>query len=72
MTEDEAKTKLCCGPPVTAWAAGDSLDFFCIASACMAWRPYSAKTWLGADGGIRKGGRPEGYCGLAGKQEIQL
>ncbi len=50
MTEDEAKTKDCCGPPADAWArialhhieAGWA-EFLrdrpkCTASACMAWR----------------------------------
>jgi hypothetical protein len=44
MTEDEAKTKACCGPPAVAAAAyyraGVACDapMHCIASACMAWR----------------------------------
>ena len=71
MTEDEAKTKLCPRKLGHDVSFGNQ-DHKCEGSACMAWRPYTAKTWLGADGGIRKGGRPEGYCGLAGKQEIQL
>lgn len=34
MTEDEAKTKICCGPR----AAGLGEDIECRGSECMAWR----------------------------------
>lgn len=48
MTEDEAKTKFCCGPPFVAavtiltseggYVADESAVGKCIGSACMAWR----------------------------------
>lgn len=50
MTEDEAKTKLCGGPPAVAAAAyyraGPVVDapMHCIGSACMAWR--TRHEWL--------------------------
>lgn len=82
MTEDEAKTKWCCGPKTAADAAiviangpvsGNGL---CVASACMAWRETTAAFLK--DTGERA--RPDtiyataslerkpagGFCGLAG------
>lgn len=44
MTEDEAKKKMCCGPPAVAaatyWRGQAACDapMHCIASECMAWR----------------------------------
>lgn len=44
MTEDEAKTKTCCGSPIIAisaavqWSGATTLNLCCIASGCMAWR----------------------------------
>lgn len=39
MTEDEAKTKRCCGPSGCGVRHGDPTEGrFCIGSACMAWR----------------------------------
>ena len=44
MTEDEAKTKWCCGPPASATAtywhgqAPVETPMRCAGSACMAWR----------------------------------
>ncbi len=53
MTEDEAKTKLCCGPilgSATALAiaqgSGAGATAKCAASACMAWRWSEAKRTL--------------------------
>ena len=79
MTEDEAKTKQCCGPPLVslstilagAMVEKDIHDLLrilpeesrCHASECMAWRWH----W--------KRGEPPldqdslGYCGLAGRPE---
>jgi hypothetical protein len=60
LTEDEAKTKRCCGPdgcgaPVFHVNSGEFLGRFCIGSACMAWQ------WRGNL-------EPTlGFCGLAGK-----
>ena len=65
MTEDEAKTKMCCGPPgQNAMAAGlhvnaEVVETFCTASACMAWR-WEHKTPVAAS-------RKFGFCGLAGR-----
>jgi hypothetical protein len=61
MTEDEAKTKICCGPPQVAAqmmrAMMRALPAYCAGSACMAWRRDYAEDSLGKDG----------YCGLAGR-----
>lgn len=67
MTEDEAKTKACCGPRNNGDTGND--DLLCIASTCMAWR------WDGThvnDPGEPKGdliwsNRSYGHCGLAGE-----
>lgn len=77
MTEDEAKTKWCCGGPMQFLAAstlhtGEAVlpdEGKCVASACMAWR------WEGRDDGnaiaTGRGHIPkheaDGHCGLAGK-----
>jgi len=74
MTEEEAKTKVCCGPPFVATAAiamssggsiADERVFGkCIASACMAWRE---PRWETDDQGFpRRVPSGAGYCGLAG------
>lgn len=42
MTEDEAKTKSCCGPRNNGSHGGDD-DLLCVGSACMAWR------WIAQD-----------------------
>jgi hypothetical protein len=64
MTEDEAKTKLCCGPLQVATQMVQHLNNIpakCIGSACMAWR---------TSGWTRAEDRTMillGYCGLAGR-----
>lgn len=73
MTEEEAKTKWCCGGPMQFLAAstlhsGDNIlpdEGRCVASACMAWR-WVREVKIEADGvdyghGEITGGR----CGLA-------
>lgn len=73
FTEEEAKTKACCGMTANTQAIGhlvsavakiasDGVPLTCIASECMAWR------WLD----VLARTEPElaqrrGYCGLAGK-----
>jgi len=68
ITENEARTKLCCGPLILAetWineenikAQGGMKTGRCIASRCMAWR------WNIGMGS----GQPmtTGFCGLAGR-----
>jgi hypothetical protein len=81
MTEDEAKTKLCCGPLLLAetWINEEAIKAEremktgrCLASACMAWR-WDTDAWTLAfdDKGPltrRKDyDEPQGYCGLAGR-----
>jgi hypothetical protein len=81
MTEDEAKTKSCCGPPTVAIATliasglemeGPTAKGECAGSACMAWR-WDTDAWTLAfdDKGPltrRKDyDEPQGYCGLAGR-----
>jgi len=55
MTEDEAKTKICCGPPQVAAQMMRARPAYCAGSACVAWR------WINPDSEA-----PEGFCGLAG------
>ena len=77
MTEDEAKTKMCCGPPGTNTimhaieVGADVADTCCIASGCMAWRwnvekgyQQMAADWTPAD---TTKTAPHGFCGLAGR-----
>ena len=65
MTEEEAKTKGCCGPN-PAGVYRDELDphtRYCEGSACMAWR------WTGdiPERHPDQVSVHDGYCGLAGK-----
>jgi hypothetical protein len=48
VTEDEAKTKGCCGPRNAGIPAEDG-DLLCIASACMAWRAVPVTEHVLAD-----------------------
>lgn len=71
MTEDEAKTKACCGPADCGLrhvnhdivdSIGDPTltERRCIASECMAWQ------WRDTDEAVPEGWTPSnGYCGLA-------
>ena len=61
MTEAEAKTKACCGPPqIAAQMMGGVVaanrPAKCAGGICMAWR------WVNPDSEA-----PDGYCGLAGR-----
>lgn len=76
MTEDEAKTKWCCGPPaivavIVNHAAGDTSKepLKCLASACMAWRVAKIKTEVeqGGDTFAHSWTTTVGYCGLASR-----
>ncbi len=65
MTEEEAKTKACCGPPQIAAQLMDEAvtttrPAKCAGSACMAWRKdYEAA--------YDQYGNLPGFCGLAGR-----
>jgi hypothetical protein len=81
MTEEEAKTKNCCGPVGSGvatgacqWVESDDVEYvvmwptrLCTGSACMAWR------WLHKAGKDENdqpnyyAGPWQGYCGLAGR-----
>lgn len=72
MTEDEARTKVCCGPPaisaaiVSTGAAMSGVPIeakgpLCVGSACMAWR-WSNPAASADD-------RRHGFCGLAGARQ---
>lgn len=69
MTEEEAKTKSCCGAGGQEVFGGNLGDLYCIGSQCMAWRwiagdPHGPAT----DGGILlPRSQWPGFCGLAGK-----
>ncbi len=77
LTEDEAKSKRCCGPKGCGELALGTADHaagvrFCIASICMAWRKVD-QVGIGPNGEKRErdlDGRTKwvdrGYCGLAG------
>lgn len=82
MTEEEAKTKVCCGPKVLAAAifiAGKAKTteplgpVLCAGSACMAWRsePGADRRRLEAQNPRMPMGEiakiESGWCGLAGK-----
>jgi len=59
MTENEAKTKHCCGPEGTGSKGppdnDGTCDRYCIGSACMAWRVKRLPD-----------GDQYGFCGLVG------
>ncbi len=73
MTENEAKTKWCCGPKIISdQMLADRLipakvpnppesNGLCCGSKCMAWR------WAAFAEGEEHAGNIHGYCGLAGK-----
>jgi len=71
MTEDEAKTKKCCGPKIILLGllvstgkriTDPEAPLLCIGSDCMAWRwSYPPDEAAGNKNG------PQGFCGLAGK-----
>lgn len=79
MTEQEAKTKTCCGPNIvllgllvtTGKKISDPVGpMLCVGSACMAWRWTERRTPAGtnpAGGSFAAYGEDRGYCGLAGK-----
>jgi len=72
MTEEEAKTKTCCGPIpvlmgilVTVHPNERSIPgALCVASQCMAWRVAKVGRVLPGDEYATY--TTEGYCGLAG------
>lgn len=80
MTEDEAKTKVCCGPlhqpeyaKIGEIAESKPSIRNCIGSACMAWR-WEDVRWVRPE---NNAGTREyelvprsnlGFCGLAGRQ----
>lgn len=59
MTEDEAKTKACCGSGHRPMENGE-----CIASSCMAWRWDTSRPNMPPAEG--KAAYLHGFCGLAG------
>ena len=73
MTEDEAKTRWCCGAQaVAAMMSGSKTGALCIGSACMAWRWSRDAEWQAkAEAEYRRSGRrivpTDGYCGLASR-----
>jgi len=69
MTEEEAKTRSCCGP-----LHFDGVFEGCVGSNCMAWRWTTDSLYLAFEGippepVFRKHDKESlrGYCGLAGK-----
>ena len=78
VTEEEAKTKRCCGPsgtgrldPTAEVTTFVHRERLCIGSACMAWRPMI--DWATAKGDIVSGfvhgeadSQKRGFCGYAG------
>lgn len=63
MTEEEAKTKSCCGPMQAEHGKTHVVN--CIGSACMAWRWESGFPLPNDPPAISE--RYHGFCGLAGK-----
>lgn len=82
MTEDEAKTKICCGPlhqpefqKIGEIAVSKPMPRNCVGSACMAWRWNEGMALLKGefpDGTTTEIGHKclseaLGHCGLAGR-----
>jgi len=77
VTEEEAKTKRCCGPNGCGRlqddlsGSPDNAPRYCIGSACMAWRHAPVSFTQVNDNGktVQIEGRSytDFYCGLAGK-----
>jgi hypothetical protein len=71
MTEDEAKTKICCGPPQVAAqmmrAMMRALPAYCAGSACMAWVQTDNEAPPSKEGDPEPVYKPAGRCGLAGR-----
>lgn len=79
MTEDEAKTKICCGPLLPVHVEikagifredGSVQIGRCIGSQCMAWR-WEAKFGVDPNNPANATKLPptDGFCGLAGRPE---
>ena len=69
VTEEEAKTKRCCGPEgcggnaeMHGWPNGHIVRF-CIGSACMAWRWFGVVSTMLVD--VNLPPPKHGYCGYA-------
>jgi hypothetical protein len=65
VTEDEAKTKVCCGPTVLH---PNTMNGCCVGSACMAWR-WALEYYRDPDATDPtkyRSSAADGYCGLAG------
>lgn len=79
MTEEEAKTKRCCGSDTCGvCSTTEKIEMqngsvvhvalrMCIGSACMAWRVTPQSTEIKENGRVQTTIAPTGYCGLAGK-----
>jgi hypothetical protein len=58
LTGDDAKHRLCCGPP--ALHKEFDHDLKCVGSGCMAWRWVESTCFANGEGW-------HGYCGMAGR-----
>lgn len=63
LTEQEAKTKMCCETGASGAVFGHLSERRCVASACMAWRWYGRQI----DDSTFVTNGEHGYCGKAGK-----
>jgi hypothetical protein len=65
MTEEEAKTKSCCGPMQAEFGKTHVVN--CIGSACMAWRWDDFIVVDGPGDEHHHMSDTQGFCGLAGR-----
>lgn len=74
FTTEEARGRLCCGPPGVGYQPGARREVaenrLCAAERCMAWRWYATHVQRDGPGtDFVPDGETYGYCGLGGSPE---